>query len=307
MLIPRIIPVLLIKDRGLVKTLGFGDPRYIGDPINAVRIFNEKEVDELILLDIEASREHRAPDIPLIAEIVSEAFMPVTYGGGISTLEDIRTILQTGVEKVSLNRAARSNPALIRQAADTFGSQSIVVSIDIIASSSDQYTLYPYDHSPGLMSPLPELNPNQKPLKTETKVFQGVQGGGFSKKPPCPPEAIQPFPDDFTSPDVVPGLDALAFARKMESLGAGELLVTSVLRDGTMQGYDIPLIKAMSDQVDIPVIACGGAGEVEDFARVIHQAGASAAAAGSYFVFCGSRDAVLITYPPRTELEVLFQ
>ncbi len=126
----RVIPVLLIHNRGLVKSLKFRDYKYVGDPINAVRIFNEKEVDELAIIDIDASREGRAPDISRIEEIVSEAFMPIAYGGGIKTVEQVKSILSAGVEKVILNRSAVKNPGLITEIAGQFGSQSVVVSID---------------------------------------------------------------------------------------------------------------------------------------------------------------------------------
>ncbi len=253
MILPRIIPVLLLKDNGLVKTLKFDEPKYIGDPINAVKIFNEKEVDELMLLDIAATNEKREPGIEMISEIVSEAFMPVAYGGGLRSVDDIRAVLKAGVEKITLNTAAVEQPGLIAEAARIFGSQSIVVSIDVKRN-------------------------------TQTGKMEIYTHGGT----------------------VNTGLEPVEFAAKMEAAGAGELVLNAIDKDGTMAGYDLPLIREIVDAVTIPVIACGGAGGLDDFHAVISQTGASAAAAGSLFVFCGSRDAILITYPERKELETIF-
>jgi imidazole glycerol-phosphate synthase subunit HisF len=175
----RIIPVLLAKNKGLVKTVKFKDPKYVGDPINAVKIFNEKEVDELILLNIDASKEQKAPDISFIKNIASECFMPLCYGGGIKTLEDIRRVLKAGVEKVSINTAAIHNPQFIKEASEVFGSSTIVVSIDYKKNWLGKYVL--------------------------------VAAG-------------KTFP-----------IHPLDFAKKMEEMGAGELLINCVNRDGTMK------------------------------------------------------------------------
>lgn len=254
MIIPRVIPILLLKGKGLVKTIRFEDPKYIGDPINAVKIFNEKEVDELIVLDITASRENKSPDIAFITQIVSEAFIPVAYGGGIRSIEEIKTLFKAGIEKISLNTAAIQQPELISKAAQTFGSQSIVVSMDI------------------------KTNPQTMRYEVYTQNGKTTTNMG-----------------------------AVEHAQQMEKLGAGELLVNTIDRDGAMEGYDIQLIREIANNVNIPVIANGGAMELEDFAAVVQEGGASAAAAGSFFVFCGSRDAILITYPDRDQLEKLFQ
>jgi len=250
----RVIPCLLLQGDGLVKTIQFRDPKYVGDPINAVRIFNKKEVDELIFLDIDASRKRgifgpraTGPRVDLIAKISDECFMPLSYGGGIKTVEQVRDILGTGVEKVSINTQAVDDPSFIRKAADIFGSQSIVVAIDVRRNPSGKYEVY--------------------------------TNGGVKPR----------------------GIDPVSHARHIEKMGAGEILINSIDRDGTMEGYDLDLIKAVSAAVSIPVIACGGAGRIEDFAPAV-KAGASAVAAGSFFVFHGKRRAVLINYPARAEL-----
>lgn len=244
----RVIPCLLLKDDGLVKTIKYKDPKYVGDPINAIKIFNDKEVDELMLLDITASVEGRGPNFEAIRDVASECFMPLAYGGGIRTLEDIRAILAAGVEKVVLNTAALENPRLIAEAAAEFGAQAIVASIDV-----------------------------------KKKLFGGyeVMGSRATRKS---------------------GLDPVTYAKRVTELGAGEILLSAVDRDGTQQGYDLDLVKQVVDAVDVPVIAVGGAGTVEDFARVCKTSGAAAVAAGSLFVFTGKHRAVLITYPSRDVL-----
>ncbi|MCP4221035.1 MAG: imidazole glycerol phosphate synthase subunit HisF [bacterium] len=251
MLIPRVIPVLLLQHRGVVKTKKFIDPKYIGDPLNAVRIFNEKEVDELILLDIVATRENSGPDYEFISEVAAECFMPITYGGGIRCCAEIRNILKTGVEKVALNTAAVEVPGLVGEAAGRFGSQSMVVSVDV----------------------------KKSPIKGTYSCC--IRNGSL---------------------DV--GIHPEQFAREMEMAGAGEILLNSIDRDGTMQGYDYEVIGKVARAVGIPVIACGGAGEMDDFSEVL-TTGCTSAAGGSYFLFCGSRDAILITYPDRAELDTI--
>lgn len=244
----RIIPALLLHKGGLVKSIKFKDYKYVGDPINAVKIFNEKEVDEIALIDIDASRERRGPDIKKIAEIASEAFMPMAYGGGITTIKQIKELFYNGIEKVILNKAAVQNPALITEAARLFGSQSIMVSIDVKKHFLKGNRIY-VDNA-----------------KTNT---------GFA-------------PDDF--------------AKKMESAGAGEILLNNIDRDGTYAGYDTGLIKQVTEAVHIPVIAIGGASSLEDFRLAIQQ-GASAVAAGSMFVFQRPHRAVLISYPSQDILK----
>lgn len=250
--IPRVIPVLLLKNAGLVKTQKFKEPKYVGDPINAVKIFNEKEVDELIFLDINASKEKKKPNLKLLNEIATECFMPLCYGGGIKSIEDIKNIINCGVEKVSLNSVAIENPVFIRTAADVFGSSTIVVSIDIKKNFWGKKLIYTYS-------------------------------GTHST-----------------------GLDPIKFAVEMQKKGAGELLVNSIDNDGMMQGYDYELIRQISKEVDIPVIACGGAGSIQHFKEAVNV-GASALAAGSMFVFHGTHRAVLINYPSQKDLQNLFK
>jgi cyclase len=251
MLKARVIPCLLLKNKGLVKTVQFKEPRYVGDPINAVWIFNQKEVDELIFLDIMATKESKKPSIDLISKISDECFMPLTVGGGIRSVEDIKKLLNAGAEKVSINTYAVENPSFIKEASNVFGSQSIVVSIDVKR------------HKKGL--------------------YEAFTRGG--SKPA--------------------GVDPVSLAVQMADMGAGEMLLNSIDRDGTWEGYDIELIRAVSDAVNIPVIACGGAGKLEDLALAINGGHASAVAAGSFFVFHGRRRAVLINFPSREELELL--
>jgi cyclase len=248
MIRPRVIPCLLLKHEGLVKTVKFKDPKYLGDPINIVRIFNDKEVDELIFLDILATVENRPPNFDLLGKITSECFMPLGYGGGIRTLEDVKKLLAIGVEKIVLNTSAVENPSLIRAAAEYAGSQAVVISMDV------KKTMFG---------------------KHETYTRGGKKGTG---------------------------LDPVKFAVEMEKQGAGELFLNSMDRDGMMQGYDLELIRRVAESVTIPVVACGGAGNIQHLAEAI-QAGASAAAAGSMFVFQGPLRGVLISYPAQAELK----
>ncbi len=249
----RVIPILLYRDTGLVKSVKFKDYKYVGDPINAVKIFNEKEVDELVLLDINATADGRKPNFRLIADIAREAFMPMGYGGGVCDLADIKQLFKLGVEKVSINTAAVERPDLVRQAAEIAGSQSVVVSIDVKKNLLGRYEVYTH----------------------------------CGRKPT--------------------GFDPVKFAVRMEQMGAGEILLNSIDRDGAMQGYDVELIRQVANAVSIPVVACGGAGKLEDFALAIKQGGASAVAAGSMFVFHGKHRAVLINYPSQRELKAALE
>jgi len=249
MLKERVIPCLLLKGGGLVKTIRFKDPKYVGDPINAVKIFNDKEVDELAVLDIRATIDEREPQFELISQIASECFMPLSYGGGIQSIEQIEKLLKLGVEKIILNNAAIHTPELIKHSAELVGRQSIVVSIDVKRSAFGKY--YVFAH------------------------------GGRKKT----------------------NIDLLGHATHMEKLGAGELILTSIDRDGTQDGYDLKLIKSITDAVSIPVIASGGAGKLSDFEGAIKTGGASAVAAGSMFVFYGKHRAVLINYPSQKDLK----
>lgn len=250
---PRVIPVLLLKNKGLVKTVGFkkSTSKYIGDPINAVRIFNDLEADELVFLDITASVENRLIDIDLIKKIGDEAFMPFAVGGGIRTVNEIKLLLNAGVEKVVINTSAALNPDFIRDASEQFGSQSVIVSVDY-----------------------------KRNLWGKAHVF--IKGGTAS----------------FSA-------DPIEFAVRMQACGAGEILLHSIEKDGTMTGYDLNMIEKVSGAVDIPVIVCGGAGQLNDLKEAILH-GASALAAGSIFVFHGPRNAVLVNYPEKGILATLF-
>lgn len=248
----RIIPILLIDEDGLVKGEKFKNHRYVGDPINAVKIFNDKEVDEITILDIGASRENRSPNFDLIEELAGEAFMPLSYGGGLSNLDQVSRILKSGVEKVIFNHSAVHRPKLIRETADKFGSSSTVVSIDVKSGG----------------------------------LFGGRKVFTLNGK-----ENI--------------GKDPLAFAKEMEEIGAGEIILTSIDKEGTQNGYDLKLIEHVSHEVGIPVIANGGAGNIQHFKDAI-SAGASAVAAGSFFVFQGPRKAVLISYPSNEDLKSIY-
>ncbi|MDD5431472.1 MAG: AglZ/HisF2 family acetamidino modification protein [Candidatus Omnitrophica bacterium] len=246
----RVIPCLLIKNRSLVKTEKFKNAVYIGDPINAVKIFNEKEVDELVFLDISASIEKRGIDFGLIEDIASECFMPFSYGGGIKSIEDIKRLINLGVEKIILNSIAVANIKFVEEAAQLFGSQSIIVSIDAKRDMFGRCCVY-------------------------------THGGRVKTK-----------------------LHPVGFALEIEKSGAGEILLTSIDMEGTLNGYDLELIKEVSGAVTIPVIANGGAGQLGHFQQAV-QKGASAVAAGSMFVFHGKYKAVLISYPHINEVRKL--
>ena len=247
----RVIPCLLYKGTGLVKTVKFRDPVYIGDATNAIRIFNEKEVDELMLLDIEASVKKRRPNLDLVKRIASECFMPLCYGGGITTIQDIRDVVSVGVEKVALNSIAVQRAEFVKEAAASFGSSTIVVVVD---------------YKKNIWGKL---------------VVTGMSGTSRSSYNP------------------------VDFALLMEEMGAGEVVIQSIDRDGMMNGYDLELLSKITEKLTIPVIALGGAGNINHFKEAIDHAQVSAVAAGSLFVFQGKHKAVLINYPERTLLEKL--
>jgi cyclase len=248
----RVIPSLLLFNEGLVKTVRFKDPKYVGDPINAVRIFNDKGVDELTFLDIGPSRRTAGPNFALLERIASEAFMPFGYGGGVTTIEQVRRLYALGIEKVVLNSAVASNPQLVEAAAAHAGSTGVVVSMDV-----------------------------RRNWRAHASVW--VEGATRDLRQ-----------------------DPVEYARHVERLGAGEILLNSVQHDGTMEGYDLELIRAVSAAVSIPVVALGGAAGLADFRAAVAN-GASAVAAGSFFVFHGKHRAVLITYPSRKECASVFR
>ncbi len=249
MLKQRVIPALLLHREGLVKTRKFAEPKYVGDPLNAIRIFNEKEVDELLLLDISASREGRGPDYDLIQTFATECFMPFCYGGGVRTLEQAERLFRLGVEKVSLQTATRSDLSLITQIAGRYGAQAVVGAVDVKVDWKGSHQLY---------------------WSVDKKTDRDWRGH----------------------------IDRLVNA------GAGEILINAVDRDGMMGGMDLKLIREATRNLDVPLIALGGVGALEHIEAAV-RAGASAVAAGSFFVFHGKHRAVLITYPSYATLETL--
>lgn len=252
MLYPRIIPCLLVHKKGLVKTTRFKDPKYVGDPINAVKIFNEKEVDELIVLDIDASRTGRDPDYQLIENLAVECRMPFCYGGGIKTVDQALKIFSLGVEKIAVSSVAVEQPEIVRKMAERVGSQSVVIVLDAKKSLwRNRYELFTHN---------------------------GTRATG---------------------------IDPVEFARHMQHLGAGEIVINSIDQDGAMKGYDMNLIHKIREVIHIPMTVMGGAGTLDDIGGVIRQHGIIGAAAGSLFVFKGKFRAVLINYPTAAEKEIL--
>jgi imidazole glycerol-phosphate synthase subunit HisF len=246
---PRIIPVLLLRNQILVKSIGFNNYKYIGDPINAVRIFNDSKADELVFLDITATKENRIIDLDFVRDVGEEANMPFAVGGGIRSIKDIQAIIGAGAEKVVINSYAAEQPDFVEQAADTFGSSTITICIDV-----------------------------------KKKLFKGLRAwikGGTEAVP----------------------YDPIAFAQLMEAKGAGEIIIQSIEKDGTMKGYDIPLIRSISEAVNIPVIALGGAGDLDDLKEAYQDGYANGLAAGSMFVYIGPHKGVLINYPERKQIQ----
>jgi len=244
--------VLLLKNNGLVKSMRFKNYRYIGDPINAVRLFNDLGADEIVFLDITANKQHRSISPDFVKLVGDEANMPFSVGGGIRTIEEIRQILAAGAEKVILNTCAAENPVFVKEAADEFGRSTIVVSVDVKKNLLGKELTYIYS--------------GRKATRYEPVIFAGL----------------------------------------MEEMGAGEIIINSIENDGMMQGYDISLIRQISQVIRIPVVALGGAGNYSDLRKAVSEGFASASAAGSIFVFHGKRNAVLINYPDKKELNSIF-
>ncbi|MBI1319761.1 MAG: imidazole glycerol phosphate synthase subunit HisF [Candidatus Hydrogenedens sp.] len=244
----RVIPILLLKHWGLEKSIRFKDYVYVGSPINAARVFSNFNVDELFLLDIAATPEKRTPNLDIVAQIAEETRMPLTVGGGIKSLDTIRDLLRAGADRVSINTHAIEHPEFVRQAADQFGSQCIVASIDVKRTWLGRYEVHTHCG------------------KTRAKR------------------------------------DPVECALEMQAQGAGEILLNAIDRDGTMEGYDLPLVRSVADALSIPLIACGGAGSVEHLAQVVDEGHASAVAGGAFFLFYGPRRTVLLTYPTDDEL-----
>jgi len=240
-LAPRIIPTLLLKNGGLVKGVRFRNHKYVGDPMNALKIFNEKGADEVLLLDVAATARGGTLDPEFVQRVADECYMPFGVGGGVSSLDQIRRLVRAGAEKVAINTFALADSDLIKEAAAQFGSQCVVVSVDV-----------------------------GKDFFGRARVFSHCGSRRTS-------------------------LDPADWARRAQDLGAGEILLTSIGHDGEGRGYDLDLVRRVASAVEIPVIASGGAGSSLDFARAV-EAGASAAAAGSCFVFKGVHRSVLIQY-----------
>ncbi|OFY27132.1 MAG: imidazole glycerol phosphate synthase subunit HisF [Bacteroidetes bacterium RIFOXYA12_FULL_35_11] len=248
---PRIIPVLLLRNLALVKSVQFKNFKYIGDPINAVKLFNDLKADELVFLDINASKEKRLISLDFIKDVGEESNMPFAAGGGIRSIDDIRKIINAGAEKVVIGTYAYENPDFIKEASDTFGSSTIVVCVDVKKKFIG-----------GI----------------QTWVMNGTKATGYT-------------PVDFS--------------KLMEEKGAGEIIIQSIERDGMMNGYDIGLIKSISEAVHIPVVALGGAGSTAHLKEAYQNGYANGLAAGSLFVYYGSNKGVLINYPERGELDML--
>jgi cyclase len=254
MLRPRIIPCLLVHQGGLVKTQGFKDAKYVGDPINAVKIFNEKEADELMVLDIDAAVNKVAPNFELISKLAAECRMPLCYGGGVTTAEQASRIVDMGVEKVAVSAAAIARPALLTEMANAVGKQSVVAVIDV-----------------------------RKKIGLFAKGYEVcTHNGKHTHK-----------------------IDPIILAQQYQEAGAGEIVINSIDRDGTMQGFDIELALQIKPRLNVPVTFLGGAGSLEHIGNLIANLGVVGCAAGSLFVFKGKYRAVLINYPTpsqKTEL-----
>jgi cyclase len=253
MLRPRIIPCLLLHEKGLVKTVNFKSHKYVGDPINAVRIFNEKEVDELAFFDIDATVLDKEPDYGLIEKLANQSRMPLCYGGGVKTVEQAQKIFGLGIEKIALSSAAIVNPMLVTQIADRVGSQSVIVVLDVKKKILGGYEIYTHNG------------------KKST------------------------------------GINPIKFAKELEQLGAGEIIVNSIDQDGVMKGYDLNLIDKIAETISIPLTVLGGAGSMADIEKIVDKHGVIGVAAGSLFVFKGPYKAVLINYPTQIEKNKVFK
>lgn len=249
---PRVIPCLLLQNKGLVKSVQFRQHRYIGDPINAVKLFNDLRADELIFLDIRATAENRTIDLDLVRQIGDETNMPFTVGGGIRSLQAIESLIKAGAERVCLNSYALQHPDFVREAASEFGSSTIVVCLDIKKNFFQKEHVYTHAGS---------RSTGRSPLET---------------------------------------------ARQMADLGIGEIIVQSIDHDGMMGGYPVELIRKIAEAVPVPVVALGGCGSLSHINQVVRDGKASAASAGSFFVYHGPRRAVLVSFPTQSDLRQLY-
>jgi len=251
MLRPRIIPCLLLQNNGLVKTVNFKNPKYVGDPINAVRIFNEKEVDELVIFDIDATVLKNEPNYGLIERIANQSRMPLCYGGGIKTVKQAKRIFGLGVEKIALSSSVVDNPNLITQIGDLVGAQSVIVVLDV-----------------------------------KKKLFGGYEVFTHNGKK-------------------ARGIDLFKFIKNAQKLGAGEIVINSIDKDGLMKGYDTNILDLVRKKTDLPITILGGAGSLVDIKNIIKKYKVIGLAAGSLFVFKGKFRAVLINYPSKVEKDIL--
>lgn len=231
MLAKRIIPCLDVRNGKVVKGVNFEGVKDVGDPVAYAEEYNRQGADELVFYDITASYEGRGVFLDVVRETAKKVFVPLTVGGGISTVDDFRDTLRAGADKVSINSSAVKNPQLIKDAADIFGSQCVVVGIDAKRDGKGGYTVY-------------------------------INGGRVDMK-----------------------LDLIEWVKKIEKLGAGEICLNSIDTDGTKAGFDIDMLNAVCDAVNIPVIASGGCGKIDDFAEVFEKTNSSAALAASLFHF----------------------
>ena len=243
----RIMPCLLLKEKRLVKTVNFNNPDYIGDPINAVKIFNDKEVDELVLLDINASKINSEIDFDLLSDLAAECFMPLAYGGGVKTIDDFKKLYRLGIEKVIVNTLLFDNPSIVKEAVKSYGSQSVVASVDVIKNKINDYSIF--SHSG---------RENEKTLN----------------------EFI-----DYTI-----------------SLGIGELLLTSVNQEGTWNGYDTEILDFVNKKINIPLIANGGCGNIDNLKDILYKNNIQAAAIGSMTVYQKKDMGVLVRFPRRSQI-----
>lgn len=252
MLRTRVIPALLLDGQGLVKTIKFNKPIYIGDAINSVRIYNQMEVDELVLFDIKASKEKKGIQFDLIKQVVSECFMPICYGGGVKQLEDFQKLFHLGIEKVSVSSLIFENPSVIKKAISIYGAQSIIATLDIKKSLFRKaYSVYLYNGKKRVKSSL---------------------------------------------------LDVI---NQLTELGVGEVIINNIDREGTWLGFDEDLIRLVADRTEVPIVALGGCGKLDDIKSVVQNGHASAVAIGSMAVFQSQGMGVLIKFPKIKELDKL--
>ena len=250
MLRKRVIPTLSLLEESLVKTIRFNKFNYIGDPCNTVRIFNELEVDELIICDIRASLNKMVPDFELLSDIASECFMPLAYGGGIKTIEQAKKIFDLGYEKIILNSSIFKNPKILTEFADTYGSQAIICSIDVKKNFFGKRSVFSHSGT---------VNTNFTPLD---------------------------------------------WAKKVEKMGAGEILLTSIDQEGTWNGFDIELNELISKNVTIPVIACGGASDINDINKILSYTNVSGVGLGNMVLYQKKNMGVLINFPDKQLLSL---